>query len=153
MFFWKIQFLGGGKVFFFSRWIHFLGKKNCIFCFVFVFLKHGIHRYSTQTGHRWVSAQCGSLPTPSCQGSFFLCACIHNAFRSKGGAVTLNLRLSCSTIPGVLLLCFISKQTTKKRNPVCWQWKKATVFFFRMLPFCVCWSCSHFSTKRKGELK
>lgn len=99
--------------------------------------------------------QCDSLPTPSGQGSRFSSACNHNAFRSKHWIS----RLSCSTSPDVLL-CFILKETmkNKKQNKIlladngrrrqCFPSDGPKCFLF-----CVCWSCSHFSTKRKGELK
>lgn len=60
-----------------------------------------------------------------------------------------NLRLSVSQVPDILFLSFFFGE----KKTVCSKWK-ATVCFFqigRMLPLCVCWSCSHFSTKRTAN--
>lgn len=73
--------------------------------------------FNTNRSLVYECAHCGSLATPSCQGSYFsLCACNPNAFSFRGDAVILNLRLSCSTSPDVLILCFILEKNNKTKS-------------------------------------
>lgn len=97
----------------------FVKKKSDLFCFAETWYSQ---IFNTNESPVSECTQCGSLPTPSCQGSSFpLSACNHNAFRSTGDAATLNLKTVLLHKSGcsVIVLYFETNDEKKQLNPAC----------------------------------